>query len=467
MSQTLGRYTLLGKLATGGMAEVFLARLAGTSGFERRVVIKRVLPQYASHPEFLRLFEQEARFASFLSHPHIATVSDFGVDETGAAYLVMEHVEGASLRALLREAARLDERPDARLVSRIFSQVAEALAAVHTAVDPATSRPLDLVHRDVSPENVLLSRQGAVKLADFGIARAMNEVSTTSPDVVRGKLRYLAPEQVLGEPLSPAIDVWALGVSLYETLVLRRPFPEGNEGQTVHAIVHGEYPGLASLRSDLPPELIAVVSRCLRREPGGRYPDCQDLALELERIASAGASSITTRVIGNWVERLAPVAELQALAQPSAVTKASALERRSPVARPVSMGEEIALEEGPALELNPVPTEPAPPAVPEVNRARWPLVLGLLGVALLVAGSIAFRARAPPPVPLRQVLVTSTPAGATVKYGETVLGKTPWAGDLPALHAVELEVSAPGFQAVKRTLLPGELAPVEVSLKKR
>lgn len=461
MSHTLGRYTLLGKLATGGMAEVFLARLDGTSGFERRVVIKRVLPQYAAQPEFLRLFEQEARFASFLSHPHIATVSDFGVDETGAAYLVMEQVEGASLRALLREAARLDERPDARLVSRIFSQVAEALAAVHTAVDPGTGRPLDLVHRDVSPENVLLSRQGAVKLADFGIARAMNEVSTTRPDVVRGKLRYLAPEQLLGEPLSPAIDVWALGVSLYETLALRRPFPEDNEGQTTHAIVQGEYPALASLRDDLPPELIAVVSRCLRREPGERYPDCQDLALDLERIASAGASSITTRVIGNWVERLAPAAELLPLPEDTPGAR-SDVERASG-----SMGHEVSLEPGPALELYTAPPEPAPSEAPEVKRARWPLVLGLVGVAVLVAGSVAFRMREAAPAAVRQVLVTSTPAGATVKYGETVLGKTPWAGDLPALHAVELEVSAPGFQAVKHTLLPGELAPVEVNLKKR
>ena len=334
MEQKLGRYTLLGKLATGGMAEVFLARLDGTGGFERRVVIKRVLPQYAARPEFLKLFEQEARFASFLSHPHIATVSDFGVDTRGSAYLVMEHVEGASLRVLLREAAKRDERPDARLISRIFSQVAEALAAVHTALDPTTGRPLELVHRDVSPENVLLSRQGAVKLADFGIARAMNEVSTTRPDTVRGKVRYLAPEQVLGEPLSPAIDVWALGVSLYESLALRRPFPEDNEGQTLHAVVQADFRPLASLRNDLPLELVAVVARCLKRQPSDRYPDCQDLALDLERIASAGASSITTRVIGNWVERLSPAAELLPLT--SDALRARRASARAGVVRPGS-----------------------------------------------------------------------------------------------------------------------------------
>ena len=461
MSQTLGRYTLLGKLATGGMAEVFLARLDGTSGFERRVVIKRVLPQYASHPEFLHLFEQEARFASFLSHPHIATVSDFGVDPSGAAYLVMEHVEGASLRTLLREARRRDERPDARLVCRIFSQVAEALAAVHTAVEPSTGRALDLVHRDVSPENVLLSRQGAVKLADFGIARAMNEVSTTSPDVVRGKLRYLAPEQVLGEPQSPAIDVWALGVSLYESLVLRRPFPEGNEGQTVHAIVNGEFPPLASLRTDLPPELIAVVERCLRREPGARYPDCQDLALDLERISSAGASSITARVIGNWVERLAPPDELKPL-EPELAQRTPAPPTKAPPL--VSTGHEVSLEPGPELELNRRPEEPPPAALPAPKRAKWPLVVGLLAVVGLVAGSVAWRQHRGGGQ--RQVLVTSTPSGATVKYGTLVLGKTPWAGDLPSQAAVELEVSAPGFQTVRQTLPPGSAAPIDVTLKR-
>ena len=328
----LGRYTVLGKLATGGMAEVLLAQLTGTSGFEKRVVIKRVLAQYAGHAEFLKLFEQEARFASYLVHPHISQVFDFGVDATGAAYLVMEFIDGASLRTLLTNATKQGERPDVRLVCRVFSQVAEALAAVHSAVEPTTKQPLDLVHRDVSPENVLLSRQGAVKLADFGIARAMNEVSTTSPDVVRGKLRYLAPEQVTGEPLSPAIDVWALGVSLYETLALRRPFPEENEGQTVHAIVNVDFPPLERVRPDLPPELVAVVNRCLRAEPSERYPDCQDLALELERLASSGSAAVTSRIIGNWVDRLVPSdARLQSMSGVQPAFEPGALRSATPV----------------------------------------------------------------------------------------------------------------------------------------
>jgi hypothetical protein len=309
-----------------------------------------------------------------------------------------------------------------------------------------------------------------VKLADFGIARAMNEVSTTNPDVVRGKLRYLAPEQVLGEPLGPAIDVWALGVSLYEALALRRPFPEDNEGQTVHAIVNGDFPALASLRPDLPAELVTIVARCLRREPGSRYPDCQDLALDLERLASAGASSITARVIGNWVERLAPADELIPLApeEPQFTPQtnpALVVEKRDEPLQPVSTGREVTLEEGPALELFTPPAEQpvAPPT--QAPRARWPLVVGVLVVLGLGAGSVAWRTVSRGGAQ-RQVLVTSTPSGATVKYGDRVLGTTPWAGDLPSGHEVELEVSAPGFQPVKRTLAAESLAPLNVTLKR-
>lgn len=474
MTQTLGRYTLLGKIATGGMAEVFLGRLDGTSGFERKVVIKKVLPQYATQPEFLRLFQQEARFASFLSHPHIATVSDFGVDPAGAAYLVMEYVEGASLRALIRAASRLKEKPDARLVSRVFSQVAEALAAVHAAVEPSTGHALDLVHRDVSPENVLLSRQGAVKLADFGIARAMNEVSTTSPEVMRGKLRYMAPEQITGAPLSPAIDVWALGVSLYESLVLARPFPEDNEAQTVNAIANVEFQPLIKVRPELPPDLCALVDRCLSREPAGR-PQSQDLALQLERVASGGSSSITARVIGNWVERLAPAMELSPLpismAPPSLATPAPVLPHAKPPEPkppeplpPVPVAPPLELARPPAAEPSPETSD-----VREAPRPRWPIVAAVL---LFVLGLGGFGLnlwlnRRPDNVGMRQVMVTSTPTGATVKYGSKVLGTTPWAGDLPALHDVELEVSAPGYHPARKTLPAGDVQPIDVSLKKR
>jgi len=364
---------------------------------------------------------------------------------------VMEYVDGASLRALLTRARQQRERTDVRLICRLLSHVAEALAAVHAAVDPVTKQPLELVHRDVSPENILLSRQGAVKLADFGIARASTEVSTTSPDVVRGKLRYLAPEQLQRGHLGPAIDVWALGVTLFEALTLRRPFPEDNEGQTVHAIIQGEVPALSTLRPDAPPELAAVLERCLRKDPAARYPHCHDLALDLERIASAGQGSVTAHFLGSWVERLAPPLQLTPV---DAVTAAPPRVESPPLVEPRATG------------VLPVAAEPPADDAPRPSRQRWVLLAVGLALALTGAG-LGARQLLTPRVKQRQVVVTSTPSGATVKQGTVVLGQTPWAGDLPLEQAVELEVSAPGFAPQRRSLAPGELAPVDVQLKRR
>jgi serine/threonine-protein kinase len=469
----LGRYTVLGRLAVGGMAEVLLGRLDGSSGFERQVVIKRVLPQYASQTEFMKLFQQEARFASFLIHPHIA--QDFGVDATGAAYLVMEFVDGASLKKLLSVSASQHVRPDPRLICRVFAQVAEALGAVHAAVDPQTKQPLSLVHRDVSPDNVLLSRQGAVKLADFGIARAMVEVSTTRPDTVRGKLRYMAPEQLLGLELSNAIDVWALGVSLYEALTLRRPFPEENEGATTFGIVNVKFPPLDSLRPELPRELVALVHRCLRAEPTERFPSCHDLALELERLASGGSSTVTTAVIGNWVDRLAPPVEVERLR-----AIAAPVPTETPAPSPPNPGQEhlelmelasaatpappgLTLREEP-IELmeQPAPPDPAPlqpdePAERETSRFPLKWVLLAVGLAVLLGAATFGRKWPTPKPPVRQVLITSSPNGATVRHSGRTLGTTPWAGDLPADLELELTLDAPGYQTKKLRLSPTDV----------
>ncbi|MGV3620954.1 MAG: serine/threonine-protein kinase [Archangium sp.] len=467
----LGRYTVLGRLAVGGMAEVLLARLDGSSGFEREVIIKRVLQQFAGDDDFRRLFEQEARFASFLVHPHIAQVFDFGVDAKGSSYLVMEFVEGASLRRILKASSRSLERPDFRLVCRVFSQLAEALAAVHAAVDPVTKQPLGLIHRDVNPDNVLLSRQGAVKLADFGIARATNEVSTTRPDHVRGKLRYMAPEQLLGLSIGPAIDVWALGVSLYEALTLRRPFPEDNEGATTFAIANVKFPPLDEVRADLPPELVALVHGCLRAAPEERPASCADLALQLERIASGGTSTMTASLVGNWVDRLCPEsirAQLVTLEEPAPFVFDEKTGERVPAA-----ASRFAVVE-PAGAAAPVPSPPVvvepvvvrPPKPPLAPRRGLLRAVGAsLVVFALVGGAVYVYSQREPEVPKRQVVVTSSPSGATVKLGNRVLGSTPWAGDLRADSLVELTLELNGFKP-KLVVLPPEQVSVDVTLKR-
>lgn len=356
-----GKYDVVDHLATGGMAEVYLARVRGPGDFERRLVIKRVLPSLAAEQEFTRLFEAEARYAALIEHPHVAQVYDFGRDEQGLPFLAMEYVDGASLRELFKAAAARDERSDPRLVAWVFARVAEGLAAAHALVDPRTRQPLHLVHRDVSPDNVLVSRLGAVKVADFGIARAMVKAGTTRPDQMRGKLRYLSPEQILGEAPTLAVDVWAMGVCLYEALAGQRPFPEANEGQLVDAIARGLRPPLDALRPDVPRALVAVVDRCLEVDVARRMPDCQELALALHRAVSTSGPPITTAMVGGWVDRLVPPREDGRASRwlPELFTSAGA--ERSPGARRAAA---MSGPGAPALDEDDVrPTPVAPTAL--------------------------------------------------------------------------------------------------------
>jgi hypothetical protein len=286
--------------------------------------------------------------------------------------------------------------------------------------------------------------------------------------VVRGKLRYLAPEQILGGPLSPAVDVWALGVSLYEALALRRPFPEENDGQTTHAIAHGEAIPLDRLRGDLSFELLNIVARCLSREPEKRYPHCQDLALELERVASAGDGSVTTRIIGNWVERLCPRESARPLLPlPVAlVVPAPVVAPQDPVLPPRSTPPDFGTALSTPLAIQPLLTpEPAGEVPAAPSRMTQMLVAAVVALVALGACGYWFATRRTSPA-ARQVVVTSTPTGAVVLTGNRELGTTPWAGDLP-LGVVDVEVRAPGYAPMKKTLGPDDPPSLNVTLKRR
>ena len=186
---SIGKYQLLKKLATGGMAEVYLARAEGPMGFEKLVVLKRVLPHLAEEQNFVTMFLSEARLVAQLNHPNVVQVFDFG-EHLGVWFLVMELIDGPNLRALLKRATERQEPLPATLVARVISLACEGLAFAHDFVDPASGQPLGLVHRDVSPDNILLSRTGAVKVVDFGIAKVANQLHHTRTGMVRGKFSY-------------------------------------------------------------------------------------------------------------------------------------------------------------------------------------------------------------------------------------------------------------------------------------
>ena len=278
----LGRYQIIGRLATGGMAEVYLALSGDLPGFRTLVVVKRILPHLASNAQFIRMFLDEARLAALLDHPNIVRIIEVGHD--GEDYfLVMELVQGKPLSAVLRKAAREHRPPSAALTSYLISQAAHGLAYAHTLTD-GDNRPLGVVHRDVSPQNVLISFEGAVKMIDFGVARAFGRVAHTSPGGLKGKIDYMSPEQASAEEVDHRADVFALGVVLWEALTGRRLFRRETELATMRAIVDDPIPRPSEM-AEIAPELDAIVMRALRKRKDARFATANEMAVALERYA--------------------------------------------------------------------------------------------------------------------------------------------------------------------------------------
>ncbi|HXU06152.1 MAG TPA: serine/threonine-protein kinase [Polyangia bacterium] len=279
----LGRYQIIGRLATGGMAEVYLALSGDVPGFRTLVVVKRILPHLASNAQFIRMFLDEARLAALLDHPNIVRIIEVGHD--GEDYfLVMELVQGKPMSAVLRKAAREHRPPSPALTSYLISQAAHGLAYAHTLTD-GEGRPLGVVHRDVSPQNVLISFEGAVKMIDFGVARAFGRVAHTSPGGLKGKIDYMSPEQASAEEVDHRADVFALGVVLWEALTGRRLFRRETELATMRAIVDDPIPHPSEIATTIPQELDAIVMRALRKRKDARFASAQEMAVALERFA--------------------------------------------------------------------------------------------------------------------------------------------------------------------------------------
>jgi len=279
----MGRYTLLRRFAVGGMAELYLAQQRGAEGFVKLVALKRILPHLAADPQFTRMFLDEARLAAALDHPNIAHVLDFG-ESDGEHYLTMEYVHGRHLLDVLR--AHKGRGLPLPTALAIVAAVGRALHHVHEQRGPE-GRPMGLVHRDVSPSNVLLSYDGAVKLTDFGIAKAMELTSFTRTGTFKGKLGYAAPEQCRGEAIDRRADVYALGIVLYETTLGVRAFSGPNEFAVLGKVARGDYLPPREIDAEYPAELAAVVARAMAAMPEDRYASAAELADALDELSIA------------------------------------------------------------------------------------------------------------------------------------------------------------------------------------
>jgi serine/threonine-protein kinase len=358
VGRRLGRYELLVPVGAGGMAVVWAARLHGTHGFAKKVAVKVMLPVLAADPRFTEMFLGEARLASGVVHPNVCAVLDLGEHE-GLPYLAMEWIDGDSLATL--------GRVPHDIASRIALDAARGLHAAHDATDESGAA-LGIVHRDVSPQNLLVNAEGSVKVADFGVAKATARGTQTKSGYVKGKVQYLAPEQVYSEDVDRRTDVFALGIVLYEAITGVHPFAAATDVATLARIANAEPARpIPELDPDCPADLAAIVARALAKDSGARYASMAELADDLEaRGGPCTAAALATFVKERIGEKLA--------------------ERRAAIAGAASG----------MAPANGVPerTEPATPAAWTKPDARTRTSWLALVAAMAVGGAIALVARA-------------------------------------------------------------------------
>lgn len=299
---TLGRYECLLPIARGGMAAVWAARVTGARGFEKTVAIKTMLPSLNDDPNFERMFLDEARIASRIRHPNVAEILDLG-EQDNLLYLVMEWVDGAPLSLVMRESFRRGGMP-IPIGVKIIQDTCAALHAAHE-LKGDDGRSLELVHRDVSPQNIMLTEGGIVKLVDFGVAKALGRsAGETDTGLIRGKLAYLAPEQVVAQPLDRRTDLFAAGVILYQITTGKHPFRADNAGATMNNILRRKVPKPSKIVGPMyPPALDEIVMRALDREQEFRFQTAADMVKALDAVF-VGKDRATTEDVAAYVKPL-------------------------------------------------------------------------------------------------------------------------------------------------------------------
>ncbi len=344
MAVAFGRYELLRKIASGGMGQVYLARTSSSQGFEKLVVIKRILPHLVEDEEFLTMFLDEARLSARLNHPNLVQIFELG-EANHSHYLAMEYVPGEDLRRLETAARKRRQLLPVGLVCRIIADAAAGLDYAHKVKD-AQGKPLGLVHRDVSPQNILVGFDGGVKLIDFGVAKAAGRVQHTATGILKGKYPYMSPEQVEGRSIDLRSDLFALGIVFWEALTSQRLFKSESDLQTMRMISDCQIAAPRQLRPELPAALDALVMKAARARPRGALP--RRRARSGSRSRTSCSPSGSRRARRTWSRtcselygeqdrsRRRPGRARRALARTTTSTRSPARRRRSRTRRAIS-----------------------------------------------------------------------------------------------------------------------------------
>jgi len=310
-----GRYELQHAVGSGGMATVWKALQRGPAGFERPVAIKRIKHHLARDPEFVRMFVEEARVCSQLVHPNVVQIHDFG-DEGGLYYLVMEWVEGLSVAQYLRVADELGSLPVWQIVAGVGIEALRGLAAAHGRRN-AAGDPAPVYHRDVTPQNIMLGTNGVVKLTDFGLARAMDRARITAPDIIKGKVGYLAPELTEERRATAKTDLYALGVVLWQSLAGQALFAGKDNVEIFLAARRGEVPPISEVRADVPARFAAIVERALARDPKDRFESAAQMGRVIANMLRDEKKRADPAVLGRSVQQLRDYRDTGAMPQSS------------------------------------------------------------------------------------------------------------------------------------------------------
>ncbi len=304
MPQRFGKYTLIRKLALGGMAEIFLALQRSMAGFEKLIVVKRVLPHLAKDQAFIELLLTEARIAATLNHPNVAHIYDVG-EVQGQFYIAMEHIHGEDLRSIVRQMKKVNETSFP--LEHAIAIVLGCCAGLSYAHEKASldGTPMEIVHRDVSPQNILVTFTGDVKLVDFGIAKAgRSTTEDTGTGQLKGKIPYMSPEQAQGLPLDGRSDVFSVGVILFELCTGKRLFRGANEMDTLKMIVEGEYPKPRALNPNLPERLEKIILKSLEKDLAHRYQSAREMQADLEDMIRAEQMKVSPLTLSSWMQHL-------------------------------------------------------------------------------------------------------------------------------------------------------------------
>ncbi|XXF75629.1 serine/threonine protein kinase [Myxococcaceae bacterium GXIMD 01537] len=465
-TETYGSYQLLKRLATGGMAQIYLARQRGPEGFEKLLVVKRILPHLAENDDFITMFLDEARIAARLNHPNVVQIYNLGAQDD-SYFIAMEYIHGEDVRRVWKRSVEADKPLPVPLACRVVIDAAAGLDYAHKKTDSA-NKPLNIVHRDVSPQNILVTFDGGVKVVDFGIAKAADQATVTRSGVLKGKYSYMSPEQAAGQRVDCRADVFALGVVLYELLTGVRLFKRPTDMQTLQAVAECQITPPSKLSDRVPASLDPIVMKALAKTPNERYSDALQLQLGLEEWLSENRQPSSTAHLAAFMkdifaERLAEEARLGEVVpseapHPTGVrTAAETPSRRSgahgsvarrqtpPPAPPVPSAPRVSrgveLRQQPerrtgtmgAVRRTPKPAVAAPPPPEESNAKRWGVAgVVALAFALAVGGGLWLALRpgpaptapdAPPGVrTTASVRLMTQPPGATVIFNGGALG---------------------------------------------